>query len=138
MKFQLAELLDVLLMLSAAPVVWEGNSGLKLRDFIIEISRWVLEPKNTSTVNHHRSKEMPHVFFYRKGPALGIKPLEALPTRREKGSNSQHLQYFHESHSRQRCFHGRNSDYRSDGPGLRSDAQVGLCSATIQVVESAG
>ena len=116
----------MLLMLSAAPVVWEGNSGLKLRDFVIEISRWVLGPKYTSTLNHHRSKEMPHVFFYKKGPALGIKPLVAFPTRRGTGSNSQHLQYCHESHSRQRCFHGRDSGYRSDGLGLRSDAEVGL------------
>ena len=67
LEVELAELLDVLLMLSAAPVMWEGNSGLELRDFVVEISRWVLGPKNTSTVNHHRSKEMPHVFFYRKG-----------------------------------------------------------------------
>ena len=138
LEVELAELLDVLLMLSAAPVVWEGNSGLKLRDFIVEISRWVLGPKNISTVNHHRSKEMPHVFFYRKGPALGIKPLVAFPTRRGTGSNSQHLQYCHESHSPQRCFHGRDSGYRSDGPGLRSDAQVDLCSATVQEVQSAG
>ena len=135
---ELPKLLDVLLMLSAAPVVWEGNSGLKLRDFIVEISRWVLGPKNTSTVNHHRSKEMPHVFFYKKGPALGIKPLVAFPTRRGTGSNSQHLQYCHESHSRQRCFHGRDSGYRSDGPGLRADAQLGLFSATVQAVQSAG
>ena len=63
LEVELAELLDVLLILSAAPVVWEGNSGLKLRDFIVEISRWVRGPKNTSTVNHHGSKEMPHVFF---------------------------------------------------------------------------
>ena len=128
----------MLLMLSAAPVVWEGNSGLKLRDFIVEISRWVLGPKNTSTANRHRSKEIPHVFFYKKGLALGIKPLVAFPTRRGTGSNSQHLQYCHESHSRQRCFHGRDSGYRSDGPGLRSDAQLGLCSATVKAVQSAG
>ena len=138
MEVELAELLDVLLMLSDAPVVWEGNSGLKLRDFIVEISRWVLGPKNTSIVNHHRSKEMPHVFFYKKVPALGIKPLVAFPTKRGTESNSQHLQYCHESHSRQRCFHGRDSCYRSDGYGLRSDAQVDLCSATVQEVHSAG
>ena len=63
---ELAELLDVLFMLSAAPVVWEGNSGLKLRDFVVEISRWVLGSKYISTVNHHRSEEMPHDFFYMK------------------------------------------------------------------------
>ena len=28
LEVELAELLDVLLMLSAAPVMWEGNSGL--------------------------------------------------------------------------------------------------------------
>ena len=116
----------MLLMLSAAPVMWEGNSGLELRDFVVEISRWVLGTKNTSTVNHHRSKEIPHVFSYRKVPALGIKPLVALPTTRGKESNAQHLQYCHESHSRQRCFHGRDGGYRSDGLGLRSDAEVGL------------
>ena len=65
-------------------------------------------------------------FFYMKGLALGIKPHEALLTRRGKGSNSQHLQFCHECHSRQRCFHGRDCGYRSDGPGLHSDAEVGL------------
>ena len=128
----------MLLMLSAAPVLWVGNPSLKLRDLVVEFSRWVLGPKYTSTVNHPRSKEMPQVFFSRKRPVLGIKPHEALPTRRGKGSNSQHLQYCHESHSPQRCFHGRDSGYRSDGPGLRSDAQVDLCSATVQEVQSAG
>ena len=39
---ELAKLLDVLLMLSAAPVLGEGDSGLKLRNLIIEVSRWVL------------------------------------------------------------------------------------------------
>ena len=40
-------------MLSAAPVLWEGDSGLKLRDLVVEFSRWVLEPKVLSTVDHH-------------------------------------------------------------------------------------
>ena len=40
LEVELAELLDVLLMLSAAPVMF-GNSG-GLRDFVVEISRWVL------------------------------------------------------------------------------------------------
>ena len=30
LEVELAELLNVLLMFSAAPVVWEGNSGLQL------------------------------------------------------------------------------------------------------------
>ena len=32
----------MLLMLSAAPVLWVGNPGLKLRDLVVEFSRWVL------------------------------------------------------------------------------------------------
>ena len=40
-------------MFSAAPVLWEGDSGLKLRDLVVEFSRWVLGPKVLSTVDHH-------------------------------------------------------------------------------------
>jgi hypothetical protein len=36
---ELAKLFDVLLMLSAAPVLGEGDSGLKLRDLVVEFSR---------------------------------------------------------------------------------------------------
>ena len=50
---ELAEPFDVLLMLSAAPVLWVGNSGLKFRDLAVEFSRWVLGPKVLSTVDHH-------------------------------------------------------------------------------------
>jgi hypothetical protein len=50
---ELAEPFDVLLMLSAAPVLWEGHSGLKFRDLVVEFSRWVLGPKVLSTVDHH-------------------------------------------------------------------------------------
>ena len=50
---ELAEPFDVLLMLTAAPVLWEGDSGLKLRDLVVEFSRWVLGPKVFSTVDHH-------------------------------------------------------------------------------------
>ena len=39
----------MLLMLSAAPVLWEGDSGLKFRDLVVEFSRWVLGPKFLST-----------------------------------------------------------------------------------------
>lgn len=42
----------MLLMLSAAPVLWEGDSGLKFRDLVVEFSRWVLGPKVFSTVDH--------------------------------------------------------------------------------------
>ena len=52
---ELAEPFDVLLMLSAAPVLWVGNPGLKLRDLVVEFSRWVLGPKVLSTVDHHLS-----------------------------------------------------------------------------------
>ena len=48
---ELAELLDVLFMLSAAPVVWEGNSGLWLRDLVVEFSRWILGPRVLLTVS---------------------------------------------------------------------------------------
>ena len=43
----------MLFMLSAAPVLWVGNPGLKLRDLVVEFSRWVLRPKVLSTVDHH-------------------------------------------------------------------------------------
>ena len=62
LEVELAELLNVLLMFSAAPVVWEGNSGLELRDLVVEISRWILGSKYTLHNIHLRSKEMPHVF----------------------------------------------------------------------------
>ena len=42
----------MLLMLSAAPVVGEGDSGLKFRDLVVEFSRWVLGPKYLYTVEH--------------------------------------------------------------------------------------
>jgi len=42
----------VLLMLSAAPVLGEGDSGLKLRNLVVEFSRWVLGPKFLSTVDY--------------------------------------------------------------------------------------
>ena len=42
----------MLLMLSAAPVLWVGNPGLKLRDLVVEFSRWVLGPKILSTVDY--------------------------------------------------------------------------------------
>ena len=42
----------MLLMLTAAPVLWEGDSGLKFRDLVVEFSRWVLGPKVFSTVDH--------------------------------------------------------------------------------------
>ena len=48
---ELAELFDVLLMLSTAPMLWEGDSGLKLQDLIVEVSRWVLGPRFFSTVD---------------------------------------------------------------------------------------
>ena len=49
---ELPELFDVLLMLSTAPMLWKGDSGLKLRDLIVEFSRWVLGPWFLSTVAH--------------------------------------------------------------------------------------
>ena len=49
---ELAELFDVLLMLSTAPMLWEGDSGLKLRNLIVEVSRWVLGAGVFSTVDH--------------------------------------------------------------------------------------
>ena len=39
-------------MLSAAPVLWIGNPGLKLRDLVVEFSRWVLGPRVLSTVDY--------------------------------------------------------------------------------------
>ena len=40
-------------MLTAASVLWEGDSGLKFRDLVVEFSRWVLGPEVLSTVDHH-------------------------------------------------------------------------------------
>ena len=39
---ELAELLEMKLMLSTTPVMSRGDSGLKLRDLVIEVSRWIL------------------------------------------------------------------------------------------------
>ena len=50
---ELTELFDVLLMLTAAPVLREGDSGLKFRDLVVEFSRWVLGPRVLPTVDHH-------------------------------------------------------------------------------------
>ena len=44
----------MLLMLSAAPVLWVGDAGLKLRDLVVEFSRWVLGPRVLITVEYHR------------------------------------------------------------------------------------
>ena len=44
----------MLLMLTAAPVLWVGNPGLKLRDLVVEFSRWVLGPKVLYTVDHRK------------------------------------------------------------------------------------
>ena len=41
-------------MFSAAPVLWEGDSGLKLRDLVVEFSRWVLGPKVLYTVDYRK------------------------------------------------------------------------------------
>ena len=40
-------------MLSAAPMLRKGDSGLELRDFFVEISRVVLGPKFLRTVAYH-------------------------------------------------------------------------------------
>ncbi len=50
---ELTELFDVLRMLSATPVLGKSDSGLKLRDLVVEFSRWVLGPRVLSTVDHH-------------------------------------------------------------------------------------
>ena len=42
----------MLLMLIAAPVLWEGDSSLKFRDVVLEFSRRVLGPRVLSTVDH--------------------------------------------------------------------------------------
>ena len=55
---ELPELFDVLLMLSAAPMLWKGDTGLKLRDLIVEVSRWVLGPEGCSTLNHRLPLQM--------------------------------------------------------------------------------
>lgn len=42
---ELAKPFDIQLMLTAAPMLGESDSCLKLRDLIVEFSRWVLGPK---------------------------------------------------------------------------------------------
>ena len=54
---ELAELLDMELMLSTTPVMRKGNSGLKLRDLVVEVSRWVLSANDNPTVTINRSHE---------------------------------------------------------------------------------
>ena len=39
-------------MLTAAPVLREGDSGLKFRDLVVEFSRWVLGPWVFPTVDY--------------------------------------------------------------------------------------
>jgi len=39
-------------MLTAAPVLREGDSGLKFQDLVVEFSRWVLGSRVLSTVDH--------------------------------------------------------------------------------------
>ena len=43
------------LMLSTTPVMREGNSGLQLRDLVVEVSRWVLSANDNPTVTINRS-----------------------------------------------------------------------------------
>ena len=45
-------------MLTAAPVMWMCDSGFKLRDFIDELSRWVLGPKFNPTVDHRAPRRL--------------------------------------------------------------------------------
>lgn len=58
-------------MLSAAPVMRESNSGLKLRDLIVEISRWALDTKCTITMTPHST-------------ATRIKETSSLLTRKQR------------------------------------------------------
>ena len=43
---------EVELVLTVGPVHWMHYSRLELGDFVVEVSRWVLGPWNTSTVVH--------------------------------------------------------------------------------------
>lgn len=52
-NLKLTKLFDIQLMLSATPVMRESHSGLKLRDLIVEISRWALGNKYTITMDPH-------------------------------------------------------------------------------------
>ena len=45
----------VQLMLSAAPMLRKGDSGLELRDFVVEISRVVLGPKFPHTLDYQHA-----------------------------------------------------------------------------------
>ena len=52
LEVELAELFNVLQVLSVAPVAWVGDSGFEFRDLIVEFSRWVLGPGGSTTVDH--------------------------------------------------------------------------------------
>ena len=45
-------------MLTTAPVMWMCDSGFKLRDFVDELSRWVLGPKFNPTVDHRAPRRL--------------------------------------------------------------------------------
>lgn len=51
---ELAELLEMKLMLSTTPVMSRGDSGLKLRDLVIEVSRWILGGNDNFTLTSNR------------------------------------------------------------------------------------
>ena len=58
LEVELAELFNVLQVLSVAPVAWVGDSGFECRDLIVEFSRWVLGPGGFTTVDHRAAGQI--------------------------------------------------------------------------------
>ena len=49
---------EVELVLTVGPVHWMHYSRLELGDFVVEVSRWILGPWNTSTVMHQGTTDI--------------------------------------------------------------------------------
>ena len=49
---------EVELVLTVGPVHWMSYSCFELGDFVVEVSRWVLGPWNTSSVMHQSTTDI--------------------------------------------------------------------------------
>ena len=49
---------EVELVLTVGPVHWMSYSCFELGDFVVEVSRWILGPWNTSTVMHQGTTDI--------------------------------------------------------------------------------
>ena len=53
---QFAKPVQIHFVLPAAPMLRGGDSSLKLRDLVVEFSRWVLRPWNSYRMNDRRPR----------------------------------------------------------------------------------